>query len=139
MTRPRASVSVKRSCAVMASSIWRPTFVTGFSEVMGSWKIIATSLPRKSRISSSVIFVTSFPRNRILPEVILPGSGSNRRIDRAVMVLPQPDSPTTPRVSPASTWKVTPSTARTTPRDVKNCVCRSSTCRRVDPNLATEL
>ena len=34
----------------------------------------------------------------------------------AVVVLPQPDSPTTPSVLPPSMAKVTPSTARTTPR-----------------------
>src|SRR5947207_25612 len=139
MTRPRASVSVKRSCAVMASSIWKPTFVTGFSEVIGSWKIIAPSLPRTSRISSSSNFVTSRPRNMILPAVIRPGSGTSLRIESAVIVLPQPDSPTMPSVSPASMCSETPSTARTTPREVKNCVCRSSTCSRIWPNLTPEL
>ena len=32
------------------------------------------------------------------------------------MVLPQPDSPTSPNVSPRRMWKETPSTARTTDR-----------------------
>src|SRR5438094_2902388 len=38
-----------------ALSIWAPTFVTGFIDVIGSWKIMATSLPdRKStRLNSS--------------------------------------------------------------------------------------
>ncbi len=62
ITRCAASFRSKRSCAVIASSIWLPTLVTGLSEVIGSWKIIETSLPRKSRISSSVILVTSRPR-----------------------------------------------------------------------------
>src|SRR5437016_3543220 len=38
---------------------------------------------------------------------------------------PHPDSPTSPRVSPASSSNDTPSTARTTPSRVKNCVLRS--------------
>src|SRR5207237_5512699 len=104
-----------------------------------SWKIIATSLPRKSRISSSSILVTSWPRNRILPDVIRPGSGTRRSTDRAVIVLPQPDSPTTPSVSPASMCSETPSTARTTPREVKNWVCSASTFSKVWPNLTPEL
>ena len=41
------------------------------------------------------------PSNRIEPDTILPGgSGTSRAIDSAVTLLPQPDSPTRPRVSP---------------------------------------
>ena len=41
-------------CAAMSGSpIWFPTRYTGFSDVIGSWKIIAISLPRILRISSS--------------------------------------------------------------------------------------
>ena len=32
------------------SVIWRPIFITGFSEVIGSWKTIAISVPQSSRI-----------------------------------------------------------------------------------------
>src|ERR1041385_1722704 len=64
-----------------------------------------------------------------------PGAGTRRSTDRAVIVLPQPDSPTTPTVSPSSTWRLTPSTARTTPRDVKNWVFMSS-MRRIVANSA---
>ena len=35
----------------MASAIWSPTVNTGFSDVIGSWKIIAISLPRSARSS----------------------------------------------------------------------------------------
>ncbi len=48
-------------------------------------------------------------------------------IERANTVLPEPDSPTMPRVWPWSTDSETPSTARTVPRLVRNEVCRSST------------
>jgi hypothetical protein len=126
-TRPTASRGEKRSWAVIASRIWAPTLVTGFSDVIGSWKIMATSLPRKRRISSWSILVTSRSRNQMWPPTMRPGSGTRRRIDSAVMVLPQPDSPTTPSVSPSSTCRLTPSTARTVPREVANWVCRSST------------
>src|SRR2546425_2898965 len=66
----------------------------------------------------------------IAPFTILPGGiGMSRMSERAVTVLPQPDSPTSPSVSPAASSKDTPSTARTTPSRVKNCVCRSLTAR----------
>ena len=40
------------------------------------------------------------------------GSSSSRISDSAVTLLPEPDSPTMPSVSPAATEKLTPSTAR---------------------------
>jgi hypothetical protein len=46
------------------------------------------------------------------------GSGRRRTIERPVIVLPQPDSPTSPSVSPARSEKLTPSTARTMPQRV---------------------
>ena len=46
---------------------------------------------------------------------MLPRSGLSRRISRRATVdLPQPDSPTTPRVSPLATDRLRSSTARTT-------------------------
>ena len=43
-------------------------------------------------------------------------------IESAVTLLPQPDSPTIPSVSPLLMWKSMPSTARTTPSSVKKWV-----------------
>jgi hypothetical protein len=48
-------------------------------------------------------------------------------MERDVIDLPLPDSPTMPTVSPRWTSKLTPSTALTTPEDVKNRVFRFST------------
>src|SRR3954469_17533356 len=48
-------------------------------------------------------------------------------IERLSTVLPEPDSPTTPSALPRSSEKVTPSTARTSPRSVRKCVRRSRT------------
>ncbi len=45
------------------------------------------------------------------------------------MVLPQPDSPTIPRVSPSRMKKLTPSTALVTPLRLKKYVCRSFTSK----------
>src|SRR4051812_2469755 len=44
-------------------------------------------------------------------------------------LLPEPDSPTTPRVSPRATEKETPSTAFTRPSSVGKLTCRSVTSR----------
>src|SRR3954468_19248546 len=42
-----------------------------------------------------------------------------------VTLLPEPDSPTTPRISPSSRLRLTPSTARSTPLEVGNSTERS--------------
>ena len=44
----------------------------------------------------------------------MPEAGWSRRIARPSVDLPEPDSPTTPTVSPARTERLTPSTARST-------------------------
>ena len=52
MTRARAaSSSMPGLCTLTASPIWSPIVSTGFSEVIGSWKIIAISPPRILRSS----------------------------------------------------------------------------------------
>ena len=55
------------------------------------------------------------------------GLGISRKIDRAVTVLPEPDSPTRPRISPRRSEKETPSTAFRTPLRVKKWVFSPST------------
>ena len=82
---------------------------------MGSWKIIETSLPRTSRISSSVSATRSRSRNQTCPAVIRPFFSSSRMIDNAVMLFPEPDSPTSPTVALAGMVRLTPSTALTVP------------------------
>ena len=52
-------------------------------------------------------------------------------------LLPQPDSPTTHRVSPPRTAKDTPSTARTGPAGVRNSVRNSSTSSTVPAAAAS--
>src|SRR5262245_36053020 len=53
-----------------------------------------------------------------------------RMTDSAVTDLPQPDSPTTPRVERFGISNETPSTARITPCSVRNSVTRSRISRR---------
>src|SRR3990167_4306538 len=56
--------------------------------------------------------VTSSPSNKILP----PSGAISFKIILPSVVLPQPDSPTRPRFSPAASARSTPSTAR-----IKDC------------------
>ena len=103
-----------------ASAICLPTFMTGFRLVIGSWKIIAMSLPRTCRISASLSVRRSRSPSISEPSTTLPGGSGMRRIsDMAATVLPEPDSPTMPMVSPRSSVKLTPLTAFTTPACVK--------------------
>ena len=93
---------------ISASPMIASTVRRGFSEAYGSWKMICMSRHR-ARIERLSSRVTSRPSNQTSPEV-----GSIRRsTQRPVVDLPQPDSPTRPRVSPAATSKLTPSTACT--------------------------
>ena len=115
--RSRDSLGLTFMWSSTCSAIWSPTVNTGFRLVSGSWKIIAMSLPRRRRISRSPIDRSSFPSNQIsLPAPISAGGMSSRRmIVRAVTLLPDPDSPTMPRVWPRPSEKLIPSTAGTVP------------------------
>src|SRR6266545_3009146 len=63
----------------------------------------------------------------IWPPTMRPGFGTMRRMDCAVTVLPQPDSPTTPSVRPRASEYVKPSTARTVPSSSTKWTRRSRT------------
>ena len=60
-------------CVWIASEIWSPIVKTGFSDVIGSWKIIAISPPRISRSSFFGIVSRSRPSYSASPLTILPG------------------------------------------------------------------
>src|SRR3954447_18797971 len=88
-------------------------------------------LRRMSRSALPLRLKMSWPLNRTVPAVGRSSAMSNRpSVD-----LPQPDSPTTPRVSPLRRSKLTPSTARTAPTCFLNrmprvrgkCLTRSRT------------
>ncbi len=117
-------------CARIVSMICVPIFRVGFSDVIGSWKIIAISAPRiSSRFLSGSVARSKPSKLTDPPTIFAGGCGSRPMIESAVTDLPHPDSPTIPSVLPFSTWKLTPSTARTTPSRVKKCVWRSLTSR----------
>src|SRR5437870_4692534 len=96
---------------------------------MGSWKIIEILLPRMWRSSSCGIFSRSCPWNRACPSIRAFLLRMRPIRVRKVTLLPEPDSPTTPSVSPGETVNETPSTALTRPSSVSKCTLRSLTSR----------
>ena len=82
------------------SAIWNPIVYTGFSAVIGSWKITDTSRPRIWRSER-----WSMPTISRSPSLIEPATwaffGSSPSIAIAVVDLPEPDSPTIASTSPA--------------------------------------
>ncbi len=94
-----------RRAARSVSAIWSPTVKTGFSDVIGSWKITEMSLPRMRRIAGRSARARSRPSKRIAPRTTAL-SGSRRRIAIAVTLLPLPDSPTSATVRFGGTSKL---------------------------------
>ena len=89
------------------SPIWSPMLRSGFSAVIGSWKIMAMRAPRRRRISASDFASRSSPASSTCPAATRTPSGSRRITALAVMDLPEPLSPTTQRIFPFSSVRVT--------------------------------
>src|SRR5262245_53878706 len=107
---------------------------TGLSEVIGSWKIIEMSLPRNARICASSSLTRSRPSSSIEPPTMRPGgSGMSRITESAVMLLPQPDSPTIASVSRGRNVNERSSTALMIPSRVKKYVRSPATSRMGRP------
>ena len=96
---PCVYLAVRRA---VPSAICQPTVKTGLSAVDGSWKTMATSRPRISRSCASLTLMTLLPSDQRPRPGLMAVSGSRPRIVLAVTVLPEPDSPTMARTSPAS-------------------------------------
>ena len=124
--RSMASALETFSWSSMDSAICSPTVRTGFSAVMGSWKIMATSLPRTASSSAVLKSKMLAPSRVMLPFLIFPGGlGTRFRIDSAVVVLPAPVSPTRPSVFFLPMLNVSPFTAQTQPSSVSKWTTRS--------------
>jgi hypothetical protein len=79
--------------------------IAGFSDVYGSWNTAWTSTSRRcARVSPTI----ERPSNSMDPPV----TGASPRIARPSVVLPDPDSPTRPTVSPGAMSIDTPFSAR---------------------------
>ena len=118
--------AIEAHTALRGSAIWSPTRITGFRLVDGSWKIMPMRPPRTKRMRDSGSASTSCASSITLPLVMLPASGSRRISASAVMLLPQPDSPTSAKVSPRSMQSVRPSMALTRPASASSATFRSS-------------
>src|SRR5664279_3483251 len=94
----------------MTSSIWLPMVITGFSEDIGSWKIKPMRLPRILHSSNSECLSKSSPCRLITSALSLALLGNSLSTDKAVIDLPEPDSPTKAKVSPAWISKLMSST-----------------------------
>src|SRR3989454_5921078 len=129
-TRPCASSKDMLSWSAIASAICQLTRLTGLRAFIAPWKTMAMCFQRILRSSDSLIVARSFPEYRMWPSTIRPFFGSRRMIDSAVVVLPQPLSPASPRLSPFSSFHETSSTARTVPERVSKYVLRWSTSMR---------
>src|SRR5687767_1309379 len=93
---------------------------------------MASLSPRRSRMRSGLALSRSSPSKWISPAVMRPGGcGTSPMMLSAVTLLPQPDSPTMPRVRPRSSVKSMPSTARTSPSSDAKCVRRFLTSSRL--------
>ena len=112
-------------CSSIDSTIWVPIVSTGLRAVMGSWKTIATSLPRRRRMVRSDRRPTSLPATLTTPPMRAL-RGSNRMAVIEVTDLPEPDSPTSATTSPGRTRRSTPLTACTLPNSVLKRTSTSS-------------
>ncbi|MNQ05952.1 hypothetical protein D3C85_186930 [compost metagenome] len=113
------------SCNSSTSAIWSPTVYSALSAVIGSWKIIAISLPRMPRSSRSGIDSRSrAPRCACDPDRVATPSRSafctSRSSDSAVTVLPEPDSPTSASFSPAAICRSMPCTTGLPPKATRS-------------------
>ena len=108
MAASLASARFMRRCRRSDSVIWRPIRTTGLSAVIGSWKIMLSCAPHTWRSWTSGIPVSSWPEKCTDPLRTTSRVGSSPMIDRERTVLPEPDSPTTPRVRPRSTVQRNP-------------------------------
>src|SRR6266481_10144863 len=129
--RFRASASLLPVWRCTVSAIWWPMVKTGSNAVAGSWKIMATLWPRRSPRAREPMSSTSSPSTRMLPDQRVRCSGWSRRIERRVTLLPEPDSPRMPSVSPRLRSKLTPFTACTVRSGVTKVTWRSRTSRRL--------
>src|SRR3984957_17602776 len=130
MARSSAAALEIFSWARICSPICAPTRCTGLSAEIGSWKIIAISLPRMASSLASDASIRSSPCSRAVPAKRAFGERVRPISVITVTDLPEPDSPTMATVSPRLTEKETPLTARTRPSSVANETSRSSISRR---------
>ena len=106
LPRPLALPSCGRNTRI-GSAMMSPTRQRGLREANGSWKIICMRRRTARRAARSRVLARSTPSISTCPRL---GSSSPTTM-RASVDFPEPDSPTSPNVSPRSIAKSRPSTA----------------------------
>ncbi len=84
------------------STNWSPTRMTGLSTFIALWKTSETWRQRTRRSSSRLIATRSSPRKRMRPPETSAGGLRICSTALASVLLPQPDSPARPRISPGA-------------------------------------
>src|SRR6516225_7518093 len=125
--RSAISVLERTPCACMASANWEPIDLTGFSAFIALCMTTDRFFHLIEAISLSVSPTMLRPLKVTLPPVTSAGGTSSWAIANSRVDLPQPDSPTMPRNSPAARSKLTASTAKIVPRSMMYSTDRSRT------------
>ncbi len=113
-----ASWLAAASWSLIASTIWLPTVRTGLRAFIAPWNTTASWVQRSWRSASGSSRARSTPSNQTAPPVMLPAGGNSRIAPMTAVVLPHPDSPTSPRTLPRRRSKLTSSTAVRVPAGV---------------------
>src|SRR5215471_12713213 len=137
--RSAISVLERTPCACMASANWEPIALTGLSAFIALCMTTDRFFHLIEAISLSVSPTMLRPLKVTLPPVTSAGGTSSWAMANSRVDLPQPDSPTMPRNSPAARSKLTRSTARTVPRSRRYSTDRSRTSRTVPEAGAADL
>ena len=126
MARSRRARRPRPRCWRSDSPIWKPTVKHGLRLDIGSWKIMAMSLPMILRRLRALMLKRSLPAKEMRSASTFAVQG--RRPIRASMAtdLPDPDSPTIDRISPWSQESDTLLTARKRPPAVLKLTDRFS-------------
>src|SRR6516165_11532043 len=122
----------------ITSMAWVPIGNIGLNDPNGSCGMKVMLRPRTSLSTRRCAIASrSLPAKRIDPLWWRALSARMPRMALASVLLPQPDSPTSPMISPGRMLKLTPSSTLAAPCSVANETRRFSTSRRLSPGACT--
>src|SRR6185437_13843807 len=133
-TLTSASSSSAASREPHTSRSWAPTRLVGFREVIGSWNTAPAWARRASRRCCGDAATMSAPP-RLARPLTMASAGSSPSAASPSTLLPDPDSPTTPTISPADTDRSTPRSAFTPPGKLTARLLASNAAPPADGSL----
>src|ERR1700734_1885305 len=137
--RAAIAAAERSPCARIASLNCAPIDLTGLSAFIALCMTTDRSRHRTAASSRSVRPTRLVPRKVTWPAVMAAGADSSWAMANSRVDLPQPDSPTMPRNSPAASSKLTSSTARTGPRSPSYSTVMPLTSRIGSPAMGHPL